>query len=1183
MSFQVTNMSCVPYSPQVGLFFTTFSYGIVPTSGVWSFRYDRTQGGFDIYQLKESGVLKDELYLPTGGTVRWIFFENNKFLTVRYSTVFVGVHSFRIFMYDLRSGVNRYEVGHGPYEASGTPSLNFHPSQDGTAFFIFFGIDQYKTTTHRIIRTENGDLLCSLGDLNLTELVQRLAEATTDEVRILTSPGPGGPVVRARGDLPRGELSIYPNPQTFPDAVVGGDPSLASTKRTYTLKNIGDDCLTVNSIAPNPPFTVTSTSKTLPADLLPMDTMTVEVTFSPTSTGPHGPTNLTITRNPDRGDSEIVCQGHARSPNYSASVNPTAHNFGTIPINTSSPPLWITITNTSEAPLQISLTAPSAGSPFSWTPFNEQVPYGGFKTFSVTFSPTAVRSYSETLSIQSNQLPNPLAITLNGEGRQPIKSITFNSVSFIFSTIPVGTTSTPQNLTIINNGEVSMNVSLAAPPQGSPFSWSAFNQQIQVGGNKTVPITFTAASEGESTETMSVVSEAPTSPDPISLNGYGCVPKAKIEPPPVAPINFGQIQQGFRTIRYITIKNTGDGILTFTARISGQDSPLYGLQPSTGSVMDVLPIRNYSVNPPTACGPIITGAGETLVAIAFYANDTPRLTNAELIIENHNDTTPTTPPSWTYPLNAEIIAPVTVDAALVLDRSGSMSQIVGTRAKSEAAIEGGQLFAQLIRPDTEDRLTIVKYNELPDLIQQIIEITTANQASIVNKINSTSLAPQGFTSITAGIMTGLDQLAVPRATPPTNLNKIMVVLTDGKDNRAYQNPSDGLWYSIAGGQIQEPSGGLVTSVALPMPPDTKLYGIGLGKEENIDRARLNQLSMTTGAYFGVVGDLDGQSYFDLEKYYTQIYMDVVGTSPVLDPVYTINPGQEHSVEFDVLKGDQSILVVVYDYKGGRLPFHLVSPAGELVEWSVVPQGFQLRSGATQTSRFVELVTPSGEPDRYAGRWTVVVSHTGEVYYGIPGRANPDVVTHRQQLHRRWGFVSNKPEKFDEPMKYGVSIGVMSNLQTQPSVSPGIIRAGEAIQLSTSISEAGIPVKDCWVNVDVVSPSGREFKVNLKDDGVHNDGLPNDGVYGGEFTQTDEAGFYEFKFRIDGKSLDGEPFSRESSRAKYIEGHIPVEPYKGPTITELMRCCNRLMWILRLSSGLLVLAVILLLVILLRGL
>jgi len=193
------------------------------------------------------------------------------------------------------------------------------------------------------------------------------------------------------------------------------------------------------------------------------------------------------------------------------------------------------------------------------------------------------------------------------------------------------------------------------------------------------------------------------------------------------------------------------------------------------------------------------------------------------------------------------------------------------------------------------------------------------------------------------------------------------------------------------------------------------------------RLALDWLSGTTGGYYGNVGnDLAGPTYFNLEKHFTQIFMDMVEMPVVEDPVFTIQPGEEQKFEFDVLRGDVNALVVVYDRQGWRLPFHLASPAGELIDPSHVPVGYQLRSGFTSTARFVEFIAPAGQPDRYAGRWAVVVKHPGEFCVGPPVKGK----------RAKWGFLPQRCKKWPQPIDYGIAIGVGSNFRMQPYVTPG---------------------------------------------------------------------------------------------------------------------------------------------------
>jgi hypothetical protein len=1046
-------MACTPLAITAGFF-------INASSTAWSTAPSTTMGGKTVTRTA-AGISvtapSGSLFLPNAGSnvSSYMFFGSNNYLLILQSEPGPGPVTRYVTLINFTTPSLSYVSLFSVLSDSTFAQPNVQYSQGSGSAFLIFAPTPFGDADTAIYRSDTGALLCS-GPPPFNATGQTLGEATATDVKIHYSSGGVSNVISC--PLPLGNLTVQPASQIFPQAVVGGPPALASTTRQFTLHNTGTDCLTINAIGNVAPFSVTSTSTPLPATLGPGATMTVTVTFAPTTIGSFGPTNLPVTRTPAKGDDKLTCQGTSRAPITRIGFNATSHNFGQVPVG---------------------------GPASTWT------------------------------------------------------------------------------LTVGNVGEVPLNVSVGASPAGSPFQWGAFNGTIPVMGSQPIPITFAPPAEASYTATLSVVSNDPASPASIALSGVGCLPNAAIVVPPVAPISLGQVQRGFRTVRFITIKNTGDGPLTFRASISGPDASLYGLQQPSGSVTDVLATRDYTVDPTNPCGPLTSGSGETDVAVAFFANAAPRMTSAQLVIDNHNATN-TTITSWTFPLSAEIISLVSVDAALVFDRSGSMSELVGARTKSEAAIAGGQLFAELTRPDVGDRLTLVKFDDVPEVMQPITEITSANQPTVVGEINSTQLAPRGSTSIVAGVAFALNQLATPRATPPPALTKAMVVLTDGMDNTAYQNPSDGRWYSILGGMAWKPAaqgGGQVVTDPFPLPSSTsglKIYGIGLGKDGDIDKNALNRISTGTGGYYGVVGDLVGTTYFDLEKYFTQIYMDVVTTPVVTDPVYTISPGQVQRIEFDVLRGDVNALVVIYDQRGMRLPFHIVSPRGETIEPSIIPPGFQLRSGSTNTARFVEFRMPLGDPDRYAGRWAVVVEHHGEVCFGKPP----------QGKDARLGFLPSECRKWQSPVDYGIAIGVGSNFRMQPYVTPGVVHIGEPILLTAVLTEADLPVTGGSVTVKVVSPSGSSWSLSLLDDGAHDDGDANNGEYARQFTQTAEEGSYEFHFRAVGTSRDGEPVIREAVRAKYVQGRITPEPGPGQSGGFDSDCCKALIELLERQTEIL---------------
>jgi hypothetical protein len=195
----------------------------------------------------------------------------------------------------------------------------------------------------------------------------------------------------------------------------------------------------------------------------------------------------------------------------------------------------------------------------------------------------------------------------------------------------------------------------------------------------------------------------------------------------------------------------------------------------------------------------------------------------------------------------------------------------------------------------------------------------------------------------------------------------------------------------------------------------------------------------------------------------------------------------------------------------------------MLDPSSIPAGFQLRSGATPGARVVEFKMPLGEPDRYAGRWKVVVRHPGRICQGMPPKKSDSP-----------GFLPEKCRGFKQPLLYGIAIGVGSNFRMTPFVTPGPVFVGESIQLTALVAEAGLPIAGCTVTVQATPPGGGATSTHvLHDDGAHADGAADDGEYANAYTHTFAPGVYHFLFRAVGTSRDGEPVVRESLRDKEV--------------------------------------------------
>lgn len=893
-----------------------------------------------------------------------------------------------------------------------------------------------ESTTIRMVRSEDGSPVVTasgpIPGINATPS----AEVTASELIIHHPVQIGNDSTSA--PRPSGSLTIIPGLQDFGEAVLGADiPGLDTVTRTYTLRNDGDDCITVNNVQNNAPFSLTPASAGQFAVVLDVgEEVDIDVVFAPNAVGNNITRMLQVNSTPANGDSSFTATGDARQAEASIATSVSAIDFG-------------------------------------------KIPHPGTDT---------------------------------------------------------------ETFTVINDGELDVNITILAAPAGSDFTWTSVTGQPLPAGGNPFQVTVTFITPGDFAAPQRIITVTPTQGNArtVTLNGEGCIANSVIQVPAIAPLNYGKIERGFRTVRFKVITNNGDGDLEFRARITAGANPahaaLFGLVLPDNDITDMPGTRWYTVLPAERCGAGAVGENSVAVAVSFFADDVPGVVySANLVIDMHNDTNIPANMTWTFNLTAEIIPPIPVDAVLVLDRSGSMADNIGARKKFEAAVAAGRLFVQLLRDSADDRAAIIRFNENPEVVQGILPIQGNRPIfeAAMAPGNFTPQSPTSPTNIAGGIIFGKAEF-IPHPSNPPVLKKAMIVLTDGMENRCFQEGGAGPWFSITGRDandspaMKRPDGTPQDSEPLPTPAGIRIYGIGLGNPNQIDGDALDALSTATGASYEGVVELTGKDYFLIEKYFTQIFMETANLQQIADPFFTINPGDVHEHEFDIFPGDVNAMVVLYDEPGKRLPFFIVSPKGEVLSGASLPPGFSIRFHSTDTARFAEFFFPHKEPERYAGLWKVVVRHEkrvcrGEISGDFKDKKNDKIGP---------GFTPRDCTEYNQPVDYGIAIGAGSNLRMQPYVEPGTKYVGESIRLTAVLSEAGLPVKDSTVKVQVESPVGQAYAVTLRDDGQSQDGQKDDGEYAGLFTQTFITGVYQFHFRAEGLQAN-KPYVREAHRTKTV--------------------------------------------------
>jgi hypothetical protein len=200
-------------------------------------------------------------------------------------------------------------------------------------------------------------------------------------------------------------------------------------------------------------------------------------------------------------------------------ANPTSISFGNVGVGTTGTTQNVTLSAiggsvsvtaiTGQTDFVVSNVAPSLPATVSTTQS---------LTFQVAFKPGSAGLVSSPngVSVVSNATNSPTEISLSGTGTT---GLIVSTTSLSFGSVTEGTTSPSQNIMLTASGQ-SFNITSITVP--APF--------VLVGGplgtlganaSETVQVAFAPTTTGAASGTMTVTSNAPTSPSMISLSGTG--------------------------------------------------------------------------------------------------------------------------------------------------------------------------------------------------------------------------------------------------------------------------------------------------------------------------------------------------------------------------------------------------------------------------------------------------------------------------------------------------------------------------------------------------------------------------------------------------------------------------------------------------------------------------------------
>ncbi len=421
--------------------------------------------------------------------------------------------------------------------------------------------------------------------------------------------------------LPAPEIEVKQGSTILPDGTGSynfGNVQVAGSSLpvTFTLENNGSADLTIYDISSNSgDFAVNK--PLMPVTVVSGSNDTFIVTFEPSSVGSN---SATITIDNDDLDENLytfsvigygdpppasdihIMQGSTDIPNSTGS-----YDFGYTEVMTSSAPVTFTIKNTGNADLYVADIYSSASDFMVNKPTTPFFLSAGVNiTFSVTFQPSVVGNYSETITIENDDSDeSPYSFSVLGYGspspepdihvKQGSTNMPHGTGQYDYGHIVTGNSSSPVTFTIENNGTWDLTINdIVTSSFDFTINRPSVPFTIAVGSSSTFDITFNPSAVGLITANIDINCDDPDeNPYIFVVKGYGdAMATPDISVPTVEPSmihDFGNKKVGEDKIDVFNIENDGSGNLLMTSiTLSAGDTSQFTLDTFTTS-SNVLP------------------------------------------------------------------------------------------------------------------------------------------------------------------------------------------------------------------------------------------------------------------------------------------------------------------------------------------------------------------------------------------------------------------------------------------------------------------------------------------------------------------------------------------------------------------------------------------------------------------
>ena len=330
-----------------------------------------------------------------------------------------------------------------------------------------------------------------------------------------------------------------------PECPEGGSACDAGWSEGHTISVSGDFALEIGC-----PYVVD-----------PGTTCPLGVTFTPTEAGTRTGT-ITIEDNAP-GSPHLIALTGIGLPRLFLSTDYLM--FSNQTVGTTSAAQTVTLTNVGSAVTALGIAA--SGDFAQTSNCTTPMAAGTSCTISVTFTPTAAGSRNGTLTIADNA-GNPRPLRMYGVGIAAAPLVGLLPPTLTFAPRPVGTTSAPQAVTLVNPGQAALTIS-GIVASGDFAQTSNCGGSVAAGASCVLSVIFAPTAAGTRTGTVAITDNAAGSPHVVSLQGQGTAPTAVLSPTSAV---FGSQRVGTTSPpQTVTLSNTGSAPLTVASIVASGD------------------------------------------------------------------------------------------------------------------------------------------------------------------------------------------------------------------------------------------------------------------------------------------------------------------------------------------------------------------------------------------------------------------------------------------------------------------------------------------------------------------------------------------------------------------------------------------------------------------------------------